>query len=93
MFKKGKKRDQQKKWKREQETQREIIKEQTKNRIKKELTELFQTTLLISIGKLKPTIDMITYRNNYALDSKDKTAFKSFYILIKGSSNSNYFGY
>ena len=37
-------------------------------------------TLLISIGKLKPTIDMITYRNNCALDSKGKTAFKSFYL-------------
>ena len=37
-------------------------------------------TLLISIGKLKHTIGMITYRNISALDSKGKTAFKSFYL-------------
>ena len=37
-------------------------------------------TLLIYIGKLKPTIGMITYRSNFALDSKGKTAFKSFYL-------------
>ena len=35
-------------------------------------------TLLISIGKLKPTIGMITYRNTCALDSIGKIA----YILI-----------
>ena len=33
-------------------------------------------TLLISIGKLKPTIGMITYRNTCALDSKGKIAYK-----------------
>ena len=38
------------------------------------------TALLISIGKLKHTIGMITYRNISALDSKGKTAFKSFYL-------------
>ena len=38
------------------------------------------SALLISIGKLKHTIGMITYRNISALDSKGKTAFKSFYL-------------
>ena len=33
-------------------------------------------SLLISIGKLKPTIGMITYRNTCALDSKGKIAYK-----------------
>ena len=33
-------------------------------------------TLLISIGKLKPTIGMITYRNTCALDSKGKITYK-----------------
>ena len=33
-------------------------------------------TLLIFIGKLKPTIGMITYRNTCALDSKGKIAYK-----------------
>ena len=37
-------------------------------------------SLLISIGKLKHTIGMITYRYSCALDSKVKTAFKSFYL-------------
>ena len=37
-------------------------------------------TLLISIGKLKHTIGIITYRYSCALDSKGKTAFKSFYL-------------
>ena len=32
--------------------------------------------LLISIGKLKPTIGMIAYRNNCALDFIGKTAYK-----------------
>ena len=34
------------------------------------------TTLLLSIGKLKPTIGMITYRNTCALDSKGEIAYK-----------------
>ena len=33
-------------------------------------------TLLISIGKLKPTIGMITYVNTCALDSKGKITYK-----------------
>ncbi len=33
-------------------------------------------TLLIFIGKLKPTIGMIAYRNNCALDFKGKTAHR-----------------
>ena len=33
----------------------------------------FLISLLIFIFKLKPIIGMITYRNNCALDSKDKT--------------------
>ena len=55
-------------------------------------------TLLISIGKLKPTIGMITYRNTCALDSKGKIAYKLILKLLpviflgKCSSNSNYFG-
>ena len=36
----------------------------------------YVSTLLISIGKLKPTIGMITYRNTCALDSKGKIAYK-----------------
>ena len=36
----------------------------------------YYNTLLISIGKLKPTIGMITYRNTCALDSKGKIAYK-----------------
>ena len=36
----------------------------------------FKLSLLISIGKLKPTIGMITYRNTCALDSKGKIAYK-----------------
>ena len=60
---------------------------------------LIDTTLLISIGKLKPTIGMITYRNTCALDSKGKIAYKLILNLLpviflcKCSSNSNYFGY
>ena len=38
------------------------------------------STLLRSIGKLKQTIGMITYRYSCALDSKGKTAFKNFYL-------------
>ena len=34
------------------------------------------SSLLISIGKLKPTIGMITYRNTCALDSKGKITYK-----------------
>ena len=55
-------------------------------------------TLLISIGKLTPTIGMITYRNTCALDSKGKIAYKLILNLLpviflgKCSSNSNYFG-
>ena len=45
-----------------------------------EHAEYIKCTLLISIGKLKHTIGMITYRNISALDSKGKTAFKSFYL-------------
>ena len=33
----------------------------------------YMCTLLIFIGKLKPTIGMIAYRNNCALDFKRKT--------------------
>ena len=33
-------------------------------------------TLLISIGKLKPTVGMIIYRNTCVLDSKDKIVYK-----------------
>ena len=56
-------------------------------------------TLLIYIGKLKPTIGMITYRNTCALDSKGKIAYKLILKLLpviflgKCSSNSNYFGF
>ena len=55
-------------------------------------------TLLLFIGKLKPTIGMITYRNTCALDSKVKVAYKLILKLLpviffgKCSSNSNYFG-
>ena len=55
-------------------------------------------TLLISIGKLKPTIGTITYRNTCALDSNGKIAYKLILKLLpviflgKCSSNSNYFG-
>ena len=54
--------------------------------------------LLISIGKLKPTIGMITYRNTCALDSIGKITYKLILKLLpviflgKCSSNSNYFG-
>ena len=40
------------------------------------LCKLNKSPLLISIGKLKPTIGMITYRNTCALDSKGKIAYK-----------------
>ena len=58
-----------------------------------------ESTLLIYIGKLKPTIGMITYRNTCALDSKGKIAYKLILKLLpviflgKCSSNSNYFGF
>ena len=39
-------------------------------------TALQIPTLLIFIGKLKPTIGMIAYRNNCALDFIGKTAYK-----------------
>ena len=57
-----------------------------------------EQSLLISIGKLKPTIGMITYRNTCALDSKGKIAYELILKLLpviflgKCSSNSNYFG-
>ena len=56
----------------------------------------FLSSLLI--GKLKPIIGMITYRNTCALDSKGKIAYKLILKLLpviflgKCSSNSNYFG-
>ena len=56
-------------------------------------------TLLIYIGKLKPTIGMITYRNTCGVDSKGKIAYKLILKLLpviflgKCSSNSNYFGF
>ena len=60
---------------------------------------LLCNALLISIGKLKPTIGMITYRNTCTLDSKGKIAYKLILKLLpviflgKCSSNSNYFGF